>query len=213
MEKVRHFSTADIRNLERFYGANLINSITGYKPTNLIGTYSEGGIPNLALFTSVVHLGADPPLLGMVQRPVGEFSHTYKNIIKNGYYTINHVHEKFIAKAHYTSAKFDIDISEFDECGLTEEVYPEFQAPFVIESKIKMGMKFIREIPIEENNTIFILGKIEHLFVQESAILNDGNVDLNKVYDVCTSGLGTYHKVTKLKTFPYAKPNGVPKFM
>ena len=204
MNELRHFSASEIKVFERLYRSNVINSITGYKPANLIGTYSGIGIANLALFTSTVHLGADPALLGYIQRPVGEFSHTYKNIKKNGYYTINHVHKDFIENAHYTSARFDENISEFEACGLTEERFKGFNAPFVKESRIRIGMKFIQEIPITINNTIMIIGQIEHLFIENDAILEDGRVNLNRVNDVCISGLDTYHMVTNLKTFPYS---------
>ena len=213
MDTMKYFSAGEIKGLERFYRSNLINSITGYKPANLIGTYSNNNIPNLALFTSLVHIGADPPLLGFIQRPIGEFSHTYKNITRNGFYTVNHVHEDFIEKAHYTSAKFEEDVSEFEKCKLTEERFKDFKAPFVKESRIKMGMEFIKEIPIELNNTILIIGKIQHLFVDSGAISKNGNVNLNTVNDVCISGLETYHKVSELKSFPYAKVNNLPKFI
>ena len=212
MNKVKHLTLSEIRNLERIYLANLINSVSGYKHANLIGTYSEKGIANLALFTSVVHLGANPPLIGHIQRPVGEFSHTYKNLVSNKYYTINHVHGSFIEKAHYTSAKLDETKSEFEACKLTEERLIEFNAPFVKESKIKLGMSFVKEIPIELNNTILIIGQVEHLFVLEEAILEDGNIDLNLAMGVCVSGLQTYHAAVKLNSFPYAKANNLPDF-
>ena len=210
---IKHITAHELETYERFYRANLINSATGYKPANLIGTYSVDGNANLALFTSVVHVGANPALLGFIQRPVGELSHTYKNIIRDKYYTINHVHENFIDKAHCTSAKFDIEISEFDACGLHVECLNDFKAPFVKESKIKLGMKFLEEIPININNTIMIIGKIEDLFISEEALLENGSLNLNSVDDVCISGLDTYHKVSKLKTFPYAKPDETPKFL
>ena len=49
----------DIDKLERYYRANLINSVTGYKPANLIGTINDEGITNVAIFSSVVHLGSN----------------------------------------------------------------------------------------------------------------------------------------------------------
>ena len=205
MSRLVHFTSDDISNFDRFYRANLVNSVTGYKPVNLVGTYSEDSVANLAIFTSAVHLGADPPLIGLVQRPVGEYSHTYKNISRTQFYTINHVHEAFIENAHLTSAKYPADESEFKACRLTEEKLPAFAAPFVRESMIKLGMKLIREIPITENNTLFLIGEILHLFVMEEALLEDGNVNLEVVNDVCATGLYTYNKVTRIQTFPYAK--------
>jgi len=213
MNTIKHISAPEIQKMDRFYRANLINSLSGYKPANLIGTYSKNGLANLALFSSVVHLGANPALLGHIQRPVGELSHTYKNIKRNRYYTINHVHESFIENAHFTSAKFADSISEFEAFKLTEEKLLDFNAPFVKESKIKIAMKFVQEIPIELNNTFLMIGLIEHIFIEKDTILKDGSVNLNIVNDVCISGLETYHKVSKIKSLPYARVDDLQEML
>ncbi|MCX5663448.1 MAG: flavin reductase, partial [Planctomycetota bacterium] len=88
---MQHFDRAGILQMERNFRVNLVNSLSGYKPANLIGTLGSDGVENLAIFSSVVHLGSDPALLGFIQRPIGEQSHTYKNIIASGFFTINHV--------------------------------------------------------------------------------------------------------------------------
>ena len=59
-----HYSEEDIENLEKVFRINLINSCSGYKSANLIGSTSETGINNLAIFSSITHLGSNPPLLG-----------------------------------------------------------------------------------------------------------------------------------------------------
>ena len=209
---MKHFTDKDIRELSKYYRANLINSITGYKPANLIGTISETGETNLAIFSSVVHLGANPALVGMIVRPATVPRHSYENILKTGYYTINHVHEEFVEKAHFTSAKFDKANSEFNACKLQEEYIPGFIAPFVKESQVKMGMKFLQEIPIELNGTILMIGQIEHLILPGEIIGEDGNVDLEAVTSVCVSGLESYSRVTKLARFEYARVKNVPDF-
>lgn len=198
--------------MERFYRANLINSVSGYKSANLIGTVSADGITNLAIFSSVVHLGADPALLAFIQRPLGESGHTYHNLKQNGFYTINHVHRDFIQQAHYTSAKFDPSTSEFDACHFTPEWIDGFPAPFVKESQIKIGMRFVQEIPIELNGTIMVIGQIEHLIIADHALQPNGNVALDQVGDVCISGLENYSAVEHLAAFPYAKISQLPDF-
>jgi flavin reductase (DIM6/NTAB) family NADH-FMN oxidoreductase RutF len=151
----------DIRKLTKVRRLNLINSVTGIKPANLIGTVANDGRTNLAIFSSVVHLGSNPALVGFVMRPTsGEPRHTYENIKANGFYTINHVRESFVEKAHYTSAKFPREMSEFAVCRLTEEYVEGFKAPFVKESRVKFGLKFEQEIPIELNGTIFMIGSV-----------------------------------------------------
>ena len=59
---------------------NLINSCMGYKSANLIGTISKDGRPNLAVFSSITHLGSDPALIGFILRPTTVPRHTYSNI-------------------------------------------------------------------------------------------------------------------------------------
>ena len=56
------FTSNDIKNLDKVYRLNLINSITGIKPANLIATRSKNGVDNVAIFSSVVHLGSNPAI-------------------------------------------------------------------------------------------------------------------------------------------------------
>jgi flavin reductase (DIM6/NTAB) family NADH-FMN oxidoreductase RutF len=213
MPVMKHLTSKSISGLEQRFRANLINSISGYKPANLVGTISNEGLTNLAIFSSVVHLGANPPLLGFILRPTGGVSrHTYENIKQNGVYTINHVHEQFIANAHWTSAKFERGESEFEKCGLTAEFIESFAAPFVRESEIRIGLQFIEEIPINLNKTILIIGEIRHIILPEKSLLENGNIDLNGVKDVAISGLDTYHRVERIETFPYARTSNLPEF-
>jgi len=92
-----HLTQEQIQQTPRIKRLNLINSITGVKPANLIGTVSDDGHTNLAVFSSIVHLGSNPALLGFVLRPQHEVRRdTYDNILQNKCYTINHIHTDFI---------------------------------------------------------------------------------------------------------------------
>lgn len=198
----------EIDQLEKIYRANLINSITGYKPANLIGSISDEGVSNLTIISSVIHMGSNPPLVGYMQRPTTTTrKDTYDNIKANKFYTINHVHGQFIEKAHQTSARFDKGISEFEACGLTEQYLNDFKAPYVEESFVKIGMKLLEEIPIVHNNTKLMVGEIIEMYLADHILEPDGNLDLNLVNDVCISGLSTYHKVSHKASFSYAKPD------
>ena len=209
---MKHFTKADILSLEKIYRANLINSSSGYKPANLISTISKSKQTNLAIFSSVFHLGANPPLLGMIVRPATVPRNSYENLKEIGYYAINHVQKDFVEKAHFTSAKFPKEVSEFEACKLTEEYIDGFPVPFVKESKIKLGMRFVQEIPLVVNDTILIIGEIEHLILPESILQEDGNLLLDKIQDVCVNGLETYFTVEKLTSFPFARPENLPDF-
>lgn len=210
---MKHFTNETLDGLEKLERINLINSISGYKPANLIGTISAAKQTNLAIFSSVVHLGTNPPLFGFITRPTTDvMRHTYENIRETGVYTINHVHESFVERAHYTSAKFDRETSEFAACDLREEFVENFAAPFVAESHVKFGLRFVEEIPIKSNGTILIVGEVEHLLLSEKALLANGSVDLNAVADVCISGLDTYHAVAEICVLPAAEADKILQF-
>jgi len=206
------YTKEHIEQLDRITRLKIINSVTGIKPANLIGSIDDGGNTNLAVFSSVVHLGSDPALLGFISRPqTAEVGHTYRNIQENGYYTINHIHPEFIKNAHYTSAKFDEDISEFERCNLSEEYINDFKAPFVKESSFKIGMRFKEAIDIKINGTVLMIGNIEHLILPDAAIVND-DIDLEVTNGVGISGLNSYYSLKKIDSYPYVKVNEVPEF-
>lgn len=45
---MQQFTPAEWQTWERFYRANFINSLTGFKSASLIGTMNAQGVPNLA---------------------------------------------------------------------------------------------------------------------------------------------------------------------
>lgn len=208
-----YLSKADIENTPRVKRLNIINSVSGIKPGNLIGTKSSVGLPNLAIISSVVHLGSNPALLGYILRPADEVRrHTYENILETGFFTINHIHQSFIKEAHYTSAKFEAEESEFEKCGLTEEYQYDFQAPFVGESQLKMGLKHVESVEIKSNGTLMVVGEIQHLVIPDDSIDDRGYLDLGKANDVGISGLNSYYEMKKIGEFPYARIGEIPDF-
>ncbi|MFZ6052452.1 flavin reductase family protein [Halocola ammonii] len=208
-----YLNKEDIEKTERIKRLNIINSITGIKPANLIGSISKSGVHNLAIFSSVVHLGSNPALMGMFIRPGEKVRRdTYENIHETGYYTINHIHSDYAKQAHYTSAKFDSSESEFERCGFTPEMLFGFEAPFVKESPVKIGLKFHEEIPIKTNGTRMIIGEVEHLSIPDSAVSEDGQINLEDLQNVGISGLNNYYNLKKIDSYPYARPHETPDF-
>ena len=154
------FNEQDFTKLDRIKRLNIVNSLSGVRSATLIGSISNIGLTNLAIFNSVMHIGSNPPLLGFILRPETEVRRdTFSNILETNCFTINHVHQSFVQKAHYTSAKFEAEISEFEACSLTEQYIDGFRAPFVKESEVKIGLEFVEQIPIPINGTSLIIGQ------------------------------------------------------
>lgn len=207
-----NYTKQQIAALEKVTQLKLINAVTGIKPANLIGTVNSKGETNLAIFSSIVHLGTNPPLLGFITKPSSlEVGHTLNNIVENTCYTINHIHPAFAENAHFTSTKFSENISEFKACNLSEEYLHNFKAPFVKQSNLKIAMRFKEKIDIKLNGTILVIGEIEHIILPDSAIEND-DINLASSNSVGISGLNTYYSFKKIANYPYASLKNLPQF-
>lgn len=201
-----YFSEEAIQNLEHIYKINLINCCSGYKSANLIGTKSANGIENVAVFSSVTHIGSSPSMLGFFLRPNTVIRNTYENLKETGFYTINHIHKSILEDAHHTSAKYDSSISEFDVTNLISEYINDFYAPFVKDTPIKMAMQFVEEYDIKANNTILVIGKIIGLYINDELIENDGFVNLPKAEIAAINGLDGYSIPENKIRFGYQRP-------
>ena len=203
----QHFDLESLHKMESRHRVHLINSLSGFKSANLIGTCNSQGQTNLAIFSSVFHLGASPALVGLIVRPDSVSRHTLENIQHTEQYTINQVSEDFWRKAHQTSARYDGDESEFDQVGLTPEFIDGVTAPFVKESRIKYALTVKEITPIKLNNTVLVIGEITNVICESSAVKNDGYLDIESANTVAISGLDSYHSTTRLSRISYAKPH------
>ena len=201
-----HYTRDQINDLEKIKKINLINSCSGYKSANLIGTISKEGITNVAVFSSVTHLGSNPPTLGFILRPTTVPRDTYKNILESGVFTINHIFEDIIEDAHHTSAKYEEAISEFDITSLEDEYYNDCIAPFVKGSPVQMEMKFTEEYHIKSNNVIHIIAEIKNLYVKDDILNEDGFLDLAKGKVAAINGLDAYAIADNNTRFNYQRP-------
>lgn len=200
-----HFTKARIAALEKHTRTHFINSLSGFKSANLIGTQDSQGNTNLSIVSSVIHLGAHPPLIGMIIRPHSVPRHTFENILATGVYTINHVNSAIYQQAHQTSARYDKNESEFAATGLTPEYLNEFSAPFVQQSRLKYAVKYIEHQHLAVNGTELVIGEIMDVYLDEVALQSDGFLDLQAIDTVAISGLDSYHSTNKLMRLPYAK--------
>ncbi len=205
------FSTNDIDQMHHLYRINLINSCSCYKSANLIGTIDKQGVSNVAIFSSVTHLGSNPPLLGFFLRPTTVIRNTYDNIKATGIFTLNHIHEEILKEAHHTSAKYDHSISEFDVTDLEEDYIDGFEAPFVKGSPIQLAMRYVEEYPIKANNTILLIGKIEKLYVPNELLEKDGFINLSKGKVATINGMDGYAIPNIKMRLEYQRPK--PEFV
>lgn len=201
-----HIAAMDSRSRAAF-----INSLSGFKSASLIGTVDSAGNPNLAVFSSVVHIGSNPALIGFINRPDSTSRHTLENILQTRFFTINHINSEIFKEAHQTSARYPREISEFEATGLTAQYSALLPAPYVAESKIRYGLSFEERYDLPINGTILIIGKVVEVFVPADCLLPHGAIDVEKAASVAISGLDAYHSTRQLARLSYAKPDKWPE--
>ena len=194
-------------NMPSRYRAMLINSISGFKSASLIGTCNQQGELNLAMFSSVIHLGSNPALIGFISRPDSVERHTLSNIKQTQQFTINQVDNSFWQAAHKTSAKYLEEECEFVQTGLTPHYIKGILPPLVKESPLKYALRLIDIMPIPHNNTLLVVGEVIEILCTHSALKADGYIDLESLNTVTVSGLDSYHTSKRLSRLSYAKPS------
>ncbi len=204
---MKTFNVKDLNALEKRYRIALVNSVAGFKSANLIGTKSAAGAENLAIFSSLIHLGSDPALVGFITRPSKVARHTYQNIIETGVFTVSHVTASLRESAHQTSARYDAGISEFEACNISQEYLNDFPAPFVRESPVRLACTLEDDIHIPANDTRMIVGRIQSVYIKDGFLHADGYLDLAAAGVVAISSLDGYHTVSEPVRYAYAKPD------
>lgn len=196
----------EIEQLEQRYRKAFINSLAGFRQAVLVGTKSVDDNTNLAIFNSLIHLGANPALFGLISRPGNVQRDTLQNILHTKEYTLNFIQAAHHKKAHQTSARYDKDVSEFEKVGFVPFYHSGCQAPFVKEAVVKIAMRFEESIPILLNGTILIIGSIMHVDIDDSMVAGDGFVNLSASEVLISQGLDAYFVSKETGRLPYAKP-------
>lgn len=191
--------------------ATLINNLCGLRSANLIATRGTA-TTNLAIFNSVIHLGSDPSLIGIVFRPLTIERHTYDNIKEFKAFTVNAVSQSIVAKAHQTSAKYPETVSEFEAVGLTPLYREETHLPFVAESPIQLLCSYSQE-HVLENGCVLLTAHIETVHIQQSALDADMFVNHSKANTMAIGGLDAYYHVTLEGRYAYAIVDEPPKLL
>ena len=198
-------SSDDILQMEQRYRTTFVNSLSGFRQVVLVGSRSKEGKSHLATFNSLVHIGANPPLYGLISRPDTVKKHTLENIRSTGVYSINYLSTEHIAAIHRAAARFEEEADKFREVGLTECTQPGSSLPFVKEASVKIAMRCENILPIPANGTWLIVGAIEAVEIRGEIIAPDGFVRLHEEKIAACAGLDAYFSTTLLNRFAYPK--------
>jgi flavin reductase (DIM6/NTAB) family NADH-FMN oxidoreductase RutF len=205
MGEIKTIVREDIARMDKEFRRNLINCLSGFKSVCLCGTAAPHGSTNLSVISSVVHIGANPPLMGMILRPPVVERNTLSNILETGFFTLNHLTRAIYEQGHQTAARYSKNESEFSATGLREWYSDILPAPYVEESPVKIGLEFRERIDIATNGTVLLIGEIVEIIVPKADLLEDGYLDIEKAGTITIAGLDAYHASRKLTRLSYPK--------
>ena len=110
----------------------------------------------------------------------------------------------------YRRGLLDRFLAEFEAVSLTPVYEGEMSAPYVAQSRLRLGLALRELVTIESNGTVMVVGEIRALHLPGTALGQDGFVDLASLESVAISGLDSYHPVAAGTRFAYAKPERAP---
>jgi flavin reductase (DIM6/NTAB) family NADH-FMN oxidoreductase RutF len=201
---MNNFTRNDIEKMDKVKLLNLINSCRGYKSANLIVTKSLLDVVNIAVFSSVTHIGSNPPIIGFITRSLTVNRDTNNNLKENPFFTVNHITENIISYAHHTSAGYDENISEFDKTNLEKEYKETIEIPFVKNSPLQLLCKYVNQYHIAENDTVLIIATIENIFFKRYLLHKDYCLQFDRAKVVTINDLDGYALPLFIDGYAYA---------
>lgn len=156
------------------------------RPIGWISTISADGSPNLAPFSFFNAICANPPhvlFCPSVRGTDGKRKDTLNNIRLNGEFVVNIVTESLAEAMNITATELPPEINEFDEAGLTAAPSQIVKPPRVAESPIHYECEMVQivEIGTEPGGGSVVIGRIVHLHVDDSMLIGEDKIDLEKL--------------------------------
>jgi len=115
---------------------------------------------------------------------------------------MNHVTSEFYKEAHWTAASWEG--SEFWRYRSAWRIFLRIQKPHLLKgSPLKLACSLVETQTLKVNQTVLVIGNIDHIFCDEVGLREDGSLDLNALDTVSVSGLDEYYTGEKLARLSY----------
>jgi flavin reductase (DIM6/NTAB) family NADH-FMN oxidoreductase RutF len=136
------------------------------RPTVVISTISSGGISNAAPFSWNSPMATKPkPFFGFCS----DVNHdTWRNIKENKEFVVNMVGGDFGPLMEIMEKDFPYEVSEIEECGLTEVTANQIRPPRIQEAYGWLECKMTNYISLSERN-VWIIGEVLDAEVKDEA--------------------------------------------
>lgn len=174
------------------------------RPIAWVSTINEEGIPNLAPFSYFNAVGDDPPhVMFSVSRTGNVNKDTLNNILNNKEFVVNMVTEDLAEKMNATANPLQPHESEFDFANIQKGISTKVKPPLVAESPVSMECVLVHHYNLENHKnggSTIIIGQIIHFHINDSILLDNFYIDLQKYQPISRLSGSNYAKLGELFT-------------
>ena len=192
----------DIQNTESSALYKLLTGTVIPRPIAWVATIDDNGIDNLAPFSFFNVVSEDPPhIMFSTVRTGNKNKDTLNNILANLQFVVNLVTEDVVEQMNTTSQSVAADVNEFDLANVTpiESIY--IKPKRVKESLVQFECEMVHHYFIEKHQNggaCIIIGKIITMHIDDSILMENHKIDLEKYKPVARLAGSNYSKLGEI---------------
>jgi flavin reductase (DIM6/NTAB) family NADH-FMN oxidoreductase RutF len=192
----------DVQNTESSALYKLLTGTIIPRPIGWISTIDENGINNLAPFSYFNMVSSDPPcLMFSTRRDDNKNKDTLNNVLQNNQFVVNLVTIDLVEQMNATSASVAASIDEFELANITP-----IDSVFVKPKRVKESLVHFECEKIHhyfmDNETgggaCIIIGKIITMHIDDSILMENHKIDLEKYKPVARLAGSNYSKLGEI---------------
>lgn len=192
----------DIQNTESSALYKLLTGTVIPRPIAWVATIDDNGIDNLAPFSFFNVVSEDPPhIMFSTVRTGNKNKDTLNNILANLQFVVNLVTEEVVEQMNTTSQSVAADVNEFELANVTpiESIY--IKPKRVKESLVQFECEMVHHYFIEKHQNggaCIIIGKIITMHIDDSILMENHKIDLEKYKPVARLAGSNYSKLGEI---------------
>jgi flavin reductase (DIM6/NTAB) family NADH-FMN oxidoreductase RutF len=192
----------DIQNTESSALYKLLTGTVIPRPIAWVATIDDNGIDNLAPFSFFNVVSEDPPhIMFSTVRTGNKNKDTLNNILANQQFVVNLVTEDVVEQMNTTSQPVAAEINEFELANVTpiDSIY--IKPKRVKESLVQFECEMVHHYFIEKHQNggaCIIIGKIITMHIDDSILMENHKIDLEKYKPVARLAGSNYSKLGEI---------------